>query len=196
MEFPFKFKDGMGVRDLEMLLNLLFRMGSIDLLFPAQYLDLVILAEDVEEGLILKLPGSEPGQVYIRQHGGVIEDRLTVYEPQAFEVNTPDFSFKLGDLKTESMIPGADGWFYNDSGLQILLPDGRGGPGKRKNANARGFSLDYTSQSLLLKDIPFMHKFVKSLAYCRTGHVVNRTQLVLRGEEVADFVYTFFNPPP
>lgn len=61
MEFPLKFKDRVGIRDLEMLLNLLFCMGSIDLLFPTKYLDLVILAEDVEEGLILELSGCKPG---------------------------------------------------------------------------------------------------------------------------------------
>ena len=71
----------MGIANLEILLDHGFSLGGIDLLLSPKDLYLVILTEDVKEGFILKLPGCEPGEIKIGEHGNVIEDWFVIDQP-------------------------------------------------------------------------------------------------------------------
>ena len=109
----------------EVLLKVFIGCYNQQLLLSTFNFYLILFAQNIEEGFVLKVSECKPWQVDIGDHGDIKKDRFVVYKPESLHINTAGFYFILGEWKGESFGPVSDFELHDDAGEQIIFSHGR-----------------------------------------------------------------------
>lgn len=139
----------MHLLNSEMFPNPLVCCNGLDPLFPALYLQLVVLPENFKKGAVFKCPRGEPGQFKIWDHGDIIEYGPLVNQAKSFHIDAAHALLLFTDFKTKGLLPTYDSWFYNYPGGKAVLTNGRSSSGEGEDADPFWLTLDNRAQSLM-----------------------------------------------
>lgn len=152
-------------------------------LFTTFHFQLVVYPKDVEKGLILEVSGCESWEIDVRKHRDVKKYGAVVDKAQSFKINAACITFRIRNLETESLFPGADLRFYHDFGDQFFT-DGRSGAGQGEDTDPFWLAGYDAALALLLLYEAVHDKPVKGLSDSWSGQFVKCTEFVFGGQEV------------